>query len=199
LGGKYNQKTIRERILALFQDNVGEVVTREQIVEASIDPITGNAPENWHQRLSELRTDHGYDILSWRDRNSLKPGEYVMENSNPVRPSKIRKNIPNQVKIKVKERANYTCDWEGCGLKEGEIDKVSGATVKLQVDHIDPHSLDGSDDIENYQALCGRHQVVKKNFFSGKENVPNVLELVRNSGVKEKEEAYKFLDGYFKK
>lgn len=38
-------------------DNIGKVVTREQIIKVATDPKTGRIPENWHQRLSELRTD----------------------------------------------------------------------------------------------------------------------------------------------
>lgn len=75
---RYEQKTVRERVEALFLNNIGKVVMREQIIRAATDPRTGKQPENWHQRLSELRTDRGYTILSWRDWNQLKPEEYVM-------------------------------------------------------------------------------------------------------------------------
>ena len=61
---KYNQKSIRKRIETFFLDNIGKIATREQIIEVATDPNTGEVPENWHQRLSELRTDHGYTILS---------------------------------------------------------------------------------------------------------------------------------------
>jgi hypothetical protein len=70
--GPYAQRTVKKRIEALFLDNIGKVLTREQIIEAATDPATGKAPENWHQRLSELRTDDGYSILSWRNRGDLK-------------------------------------------------------------------------------------------------------------------------------
>ena len=53
---KYKQKSVRARIEALFLDNVGKIVTREQIQEVAADPKTGKVPENWHQRLSELRS-----------------------------------------------------------------------------------------------------------------------------------------------
>lgn len=46
-----------------------------------MDPTTGRVPENWHQRLSELRTDMGYTILSWRNRGDLRMSEYRMPNS----------------------------------------------------------------------------------------------------------------------
>ncbi|MGA2033312.1 MAG: hypothetical protein ABSG68_13725 [Thermoguttaceae bacterium] len=56
---KYKQKSVRGRIEAFLLDHVGEIVTREQIQEVAADPESGRVPENWHQRLSELRTDYG--------------------------------------------------------------------------------------------------------------------------------------------
>jgi hypothetical protein len=52
--GPYKQESVKKRIEALFRDNVGKVLTREQILIAARDPKTGIDPENWHQRLSEL-------------------------------------------------------------------------------------------------------------------------------------------------
>ena len=79
--GPYNQKSVRTRIEASFLDNLGKVATREQIIQVATDPKTGRVPENWHQRLSELRTDRGYTILSWRNRGNLKVSEYMMPNA----------------------------------------------------------------------------------------------------------------------
>lgn len=76
--GPYPQKSIRKRIEAFFLDNLGKIATREQIMEVAKDPETGRIPENWHQRLSELRTDEGYTIQSWRNRGELRVSEYVM-------------------------------------------------------------------------------------------------------------------------
>lgn len=50
--GKYTQRSIRDRIEAFFLDNIGRIASREQIIEVATDPITGNVPENWHQRVS---------------------------------------------------------------------------------------------------------------------------------------------------
>src|SRR6266566_9171776 len=76
--GKYPQRSIIARLEALFLDNLGCVVTREQILQVAKDPKTGKVPENWHQRLSELRTNMGYTILSWRDTKELGRSEYRM-------------------------------------------------------------------------------------------------------------------------
>ena len=49
--GKYDQKSISQRIEAFFLDNIGKVATRAQIQRVARDPKTGKEPENWHQRL----------------------------------------------------------------------------------------------------------------------------------------------------
>ncbi len=69
---RYKQKALRDRIRAFFLDNIGKVVTRDQLVELA------EGRENWHQRLSELRTDEGYTILSWRNQGALKVSEYLL-------------------------------------------------------------------------------------------------------------------------
>ena len=39
--GPYKQATVSKRIEALFLDNLGRVVTREMIIQAATDPVTG--------------------------------------------------------------------------------------------------------------------------------------------------------------
>jgi hypothetical protein len=200
----YTQKTVRQRLEAFFLANVGLVVTRDQILAAARDPMTGKEPENWHQRLSELRTDAGYTILSWRDWNALKPQEYVLASiekrstaSKRVRPSK-------QCWQAVLKRAKNSCEWgeDGtvCGLHEGEVDPIGGGTVKLTPDHVKPHSVDPNSDPENpkqWQALCGRHQVMKKNFWDGTTGKVNIIAILQAASAKQKQEAYDFLKQFF--
>lgn len=82
--GPYLQRSIRARIEAFFLDNLGRVVTREQLIEVATDPTTGRVPENWHQRLSELRTDMGYTILSWRNRCPAMAGDVMARRPAPA-------------------------------------------------------------------------------------------------------------------
>lgn len=118
---KYTQKSISERIEALFLDNVGKIVTREQILKVAIDPATGRIPENWHQRLSELRTDKGYTILSRRDRKDLEVSEYLMPSPERNARASSRILIKQEIWAKVLLRAKYSCEWTDgntkCGLK----------------------------------------------------------------------------------
>lgn len=201
---KYNQSSIKQRIEALFLDNIGKIITREQILEVATDTITGKQPENWHQRLSELRTDDGYTILSWRNRGWLRVEEYLMTSSDKrlqagkrVRPTKLTWE-------KVLIEANHCCEWKEdgklCGLKENEIDPIGGGKVKLTPDHKKPHSINPESDpkdSEQWQALCGRHQVMKKNYWDSSTGKMNVYAIIQSATAIEKEIIFKFLLDYF--
>jgi hypothetical protein len=201
---KYDQKSIKKRIEALFLDNIGKVITREQILEVATDPISGKQPENWHQRLSELRTDNGYTILSWRNRGWLRVEEYLMptkeirtEASKRIKPSAATWN-------EILARANYCCEWneagQVCGLRQGEIDPIGGGIVYLTPDHKNPHSLNPNsdpNDVSQWQALCGRHQVIKKNYWDSNTGKMNVYAIIQSSTKQEKTIIFKFLLDYF--
>lgn len=201
---EYDEKSVSKRIEALFLNNVGLVVTREQILKAAQDPKTGRDPENWHQRLSELRTDKGYTILSNRDWADLKPQEYVLATidrreiaAKRVRPTRKTWNL-------VLQRAGETCEWQEdgqlCRLPQGGIDPVGGGTVKLTPDHTTPHSVNPNSDPNDpgqWQALCGRHQVMKKNFWDGATGKINLIAVLQAASMKQKKAALDFLQKYF--
>ena len=198
------QRSARARIEAFFLDNLGKVATREQIIEVATDPTTGSSPENWHQRLSELRTDYGYTILSWRNRGNLKVSEYMMPNAER-RSTTAKRTRPNaQTWRVVLEQAHHSCAWnEGgivCGLQQGDIDPVSGGTVKLTPDHKNPHSLHANADPRDpskWQPLCGRHQVMKKNYWDDETGWLNVLAIVQSASEEQKRKVFGFLKRYF--
>lgn len=200
----YDQKTVSARVEALFLNNVGLVVTREQIIKAATNPKTGVQPENWHQRLSELRTDKGYTILSWRDWKELKPSEYVMPHTERRETAAKRVAPSRKCWAAVVKRANNRCEWveDGsvCGLEAGEIDPVGGGTVKLTPDHLNPHSVNPNADPENpdqWQALCGRHQVMKKNYWDSSTGKINIEAILQSVNEKQKQAALQFLLRYY--
>lgn len=119
--GPYLQRSVRARIEAFFLDNLGKVAT---------DPETKRTPENWHQRLSELRTDMGYTILSWRNRGDLRVSEYMMPNAER-RATAVRRTRPTAATWKqVLADHDHRCAWtEGsisCALRDGDTDPVGG-------------------------------------------------------------------------
>ena len=204
VNGPYKQRSIRKRIEALFLDNIGKIITREQILEVARDPSTGKEPENWHQRLSELRTDDGYTILSWRNRGDLKIQEYVMP-TIAKRPTAAKRTKPtDEAWLIILDRADSSCEWfEGggrCGLKEGDIDPIGGGRVKLTPDHKVPHSIKPDadpNDPNDWQVLCARHQVMKKNYWDDSTGKINTYAIVQASPENEKFEVFLFLLEYF--
>lgn len=200
LATKKTGSSVRGRIREFLILHGGKVVTREQIQEAARDPETGKVPENWHQRLSELRVDEGYDILSWRDRESLKPSEYLLESTTPKRAPKPRAHLSATERSKLFERDGYCCQWPGCLLKAGAIDPIGGGTVVLTADHRTPHSLPGGQwtgTLDDWQTLCARHQQEKKNFIDDRTGRKNLRELVRAASAKEKRVIFEDLKAYF--
>lgn len=204
IGKKYTQKTIKQRIEQLFLDNLNKVVTREQIIAVATDPVTGNVPENWHQRLSELRTDDGYTIQSWRDRKDLKVSEYLMPTNDKREKAGRRVKPTNECWLEILKRADNKCQWQNdgvvCGLANGELDPVGGGTVVLTADHMTPHSLIAAADANDptkWQALCGRHQVMKKNYWDSTTGKINVMAIIQSIPKAEKLAVYNFLKEYF--
>ncbi|MCA9302477.1 HNH endonuclease, partial [candidate division WWE3 bacterium] len=65
-----------------------------------------------------------------------------------------RKAIPAKIRLKVLQRDNFTC--QSCGKSPALYPELLGidAFPKLEIDHFDPHSKGGSDEIDNLQTLC---------------------------------------------
>ncbi len=202
--GRYPQKSVRQRLEAFFLQNVGRVATRDQILQVARDPQTKRIPENWHQRLSELRTDYGYSILTSRDRSDLKVSEYLLLTTQRRPTAGKRVRISATAWRAVLERAGNACEWEeggvGCGLHHGDVDPVGGGTVRLTPDHKTPHAVDPASDPGDpgaWQALCGRHQVIKKNYWDHLTGKMNVYAVVQAAPEIVKREIYRFLREYF--
>ncbi len=135
----------KRRILEFLLANVNRVLTGDEIREAS-----GNKSE-WARRLRELRDEDGYQILSHRDRNDLKPGQYLLltDHRRPL----MARGISKETRAWVLERNGYTCQM--CGLAAGDADPYeTSRTVRLTMGHIVDKSLGGDDTPNNLRAVC---------------------------------------------
>jgi hypothetical protein len=193
-----------EIVRRLFLDNLGKIVTKEQIIEASRIGTGASDYENWHQRLSELRTDEGYTILSGRDQRDLRAGQYIMPTAER-RPIASRRVKPTrETWSHVLRRAQNRCEWSDdgarCDLLEGTIDPIGGGTVRLTPDHMQPHSVDPNSDPADpaqWQALCGRHQVTKRNYWNSMTGKLNVVAIVQAASEAEKRKVLELLLNYY--
>lgn len=203
---KYTEYGIRNRLEAFFLDNLGKAATREQLMEVATDPKTGKVPENWHQRVSELRTDYGYTILTQRNRGYLKVSEYLMPDA--TRRKRVNKRVvpTTQTWAKILDAYGHRCAWNEdgttCDLKQGDIDPVGGGTVRLTPDHKTPHSISADTDrksVDAWRPLCARHQVTKKNYWDDETGWLNVDGIIQSASDADKKRVYEFLKEYFGK
>src|SRR5689334_23871543 len=95
----------KQLILEFFLKNIGKVLESREIQTAS-----GGASE-WARRVRELRNEDGYQILTHKDRATLKPNQYLMETD--VRVPGFARGISKETRAWVLERNGYTCQM--CG------------------------------------------------------------------------------------
>ncbi|WP_256000755.1 hypothetical protein [Klebsiella pneumoniae] len=63
-----------------------------------------------------------------------------------------------------------------------------------------PHSIDPATDVNDpkmWQALCGRHQVMKKNYWDSNNGKINVIGILQSVNEKQKNDALEFLLNYY--
>ena len=101
-------------------------------------------------------------------------------------------------------QAKHACEWDEdgqlCGLKEGDTDPVGGGKVKLTPDHKSPHSMKPDTDRADpnqWRALCGRHQVMKKNYWDNQTGKLNITAILQAATEKDKKAALDLLLKYF--
>lgn len=139
------RKGSKQFILDYFLANVGKVLESRDIQTAS-----GGAVE-WARRVRELRNEEGYQILSHKDREDLKPNQYLLE--TVIRTPAFKRNISKETRAWVLERNGYTCQM--CGVAAGDPDPLnSGRTVRLTMGHIMDKSKGGDDSPQNLRAVC---------------------------------------------
>jgi 5-methylcytosine-specific restriction endonuclease McrA len=100
------QHGARDRILALFQANVGRPVNMDELRYVANVHEVG-------RRVRELRVEHGYVITSHMDRTGLRPGEYVLESLQQL-PANER--ITAEQRTRILERDGYRCQLCGWGI-----------------------------------------------------------------------------------
>jgi biotin operon repressor len=144
-----------ERIAALFDASVGEVLTREQI------DYVGKIAEA-SRRVRELRDEHGWPIESHIDSPTLDPGEYRLTSNDPAdRRDSLQRLYPEPLRQKVFERDDYTCQI--CGKDRQKAVAAGDTRFYLEVHHkvavadeLAELPKSERNDLENLITLCHR-------------------------------------------
>lgn len=180
----------KQLILNFFLQNIGKVLESKQIQAAS-----GGASE-WARRVRELRNEEGYQILSHKDRASLKPNQYLMETSKRV--PAFARNISKETRAWVLERNGYTCQM--CGLAAGDEDPFQPErTVRLTMGHILDKSKGGDDLAQNLRAICTNCNEGLQNTALPKSDTIHLLAQIRRATISDQIKVLEWLLKKFKK
>ncbi|MGA8030671.1 MAG: HNH endonuclease [Bryobacteraceae bacterium] len=169
----------KDRIRQFLLANIGRVVTSIQIRDAA-----GRGVSEWARRVRELREDEGWPILTHNDSADLKPGQYLLKEAPPGKPSlKFSRPISAKLRAEILDRNGFTCQM--CGLTPGEIDPATGRKVRLHIGHIKDKSLGGKDELMNLRALCSTCNQGAKNITTEKPTALWLLSQIRRAGQDE--------------
>ncbi len=152
----------RGRILAYLRENVGQVVTSEELAYVA-------RAREFGRRTRELRTEEGYAIATrFTGRPDLRMGEYILETIDRIAEPHDRR-IPFAVQKVVYERADNSCEL--CGWNHERWSRQDPRIVELH--HVTEHVEGGANSAENLIALCSRcHDEI----HAGRRQLPDEFE-----------------------
>ncbi len=178
------KKSGMTRLMEWWPTHIGKVVTSEQLRE--IAGIQEHA-----RRIRELRQNYGWEIDSYRSHEDLKPNEYRLAKHPPKAGVRFSSGISAKLRAQVIARNGSICQL--CGLAAGELYE-DGSRVTLHVDHIQPRSAGGSDEMSNLRTLCHRcNEGAKSNLTPPPQTLRQLKALVRNANRETQKAIYDFL------
>lgn len=143
----------------------------------------------------DFRREEGMQILSHKDRDSLKPNEYLIETLKPL--PIIARTISDKLRRFILERNGYTC--QVCGAVAGEESLCEqGKKCRLEIDHTVPISQGGKDEANNLRAVCVWYNKDKSNLkVPTSRDAISAMALVRRQPRDVQLEIYGFLSRKF--
>lgn len=134
------------RVLEYLQENVGVVVTTEELAYVARDA------KEFARRVRELRTEQGYAIATrFTGRPDLAVGQYVLESLERIAEPHDRL-IPVEVQREVYARDRNTCRLCGWNLQRAR----PGDPRILELHHVTEHAEGGHNVAKNLVVLCSR-------------------------------------------
>lgn len=174
----------RAKLRAYFEKNVGRVVTTKELSEVA-------GIHDYQRRIRELRNEEGMQILSHKDRDNLKPNEYLIETLKPL--PVIARDISDKLRRQILERNGYTCQVCGAGAGEESLCEP-GKKCRLEIDHTIPISQGGTDDEHNLRAVCVWYNKDKSNLkVPTSRDAISAMALIRRQPRNVQLEVYEFL------
>lgn len=177
-------KGARAKLRAHFLGNIGVILTSDEL-----RAVSGGISE-WARRVRELRNEEGFQILTHHDRSDLRPGEYLLENPEPV--PAFERTISKETRAYVLDRNGFTC--QQCGAVAGEQHPYDATRkTRLQIGHVIDKSQGGSDEPGNLRALCSVCNEGAANLTLDRPSLHKLLVQVRRATAQDQLEVLKWL------
>lgn len=150
----------REKIFKFLMENVGKVVTTEELAYVS------NDAREFGRRTRELRTEQGYAIATrFTGRPDLAPGQYVLQSAERIAEPHDRR-IPEPTQRAVYERDDNTCRLCGWNFSRWRSDNPR----ILELHHVNEHVKGGANTVNNLIVLCSS---CHDDLHAGRVNLPD--------------------------
>jgi hypothetical protein len=174
----------RKKLRDHFLSNIGRVMNSDELREV------GGISE-WARRVRELRNEEGFQILTDKDRSTLRPGEYLLEDPKP-QPA-FERNISKETRSYVLDRNGFTCQM--CGAVAGETHPTDESRkTRLHIGHIIDKSKGGDDSPQNLRAICSVCNEGAQNITLIRPKLRDLLVQLRRATAEDQLEALKWLE-----
>lgn len=141
-----SQDSSQQRVLAYLMENVGRVVTTDELAYVAKDA------KEYARRIRELRTEHGYAIATrFTGRPDLNVGQYILQSAERIAEPHDRR-IPEDV-----QRQVYARDQNTCRICGWTADRWSSDDPRiLELHHLEHHRHGGKNIAKNLVVICSR-------------------------------------------
>ena len=157
--------TIDRRACELFKKDNVQTKYKQLINEKqkAIIENTSNINDDLICKINKYKSE-SETVIEFIENAILKSLPKEVLTQEELKEINRRRNIKDTTRYSVLERAGFKCQC--CGIKP-----LKNNDVILHIDHIIPHSLGGSDSIDNLQVLCDKCNLSKQNRFIINHNI----------------------------
>ena len=166
----YNCENMKDKTI----DNNAYKLFKKDKIQLRYNQLIKEKQQNILKNVSNINSDLLSKVEKYKDNNEtviefienaiLKSLPKEILSQEELKQINRRRNINDTTRYAVLERAGFKCQC--CGSKP-----LKNNDVILHIDHIIPHSLGGSDNVDNLQVLCNKCNTSKQNRFIVNHNI----------------------------
>ena len=180
----------KDKLRKFFLANVGKVLDSKTL------QVVADGASEWGRRVRELRNEEGLNIATHKDKDELKPGQYILLSKKPL--PAFERGVSKETRALVLDRNGFTCQM--CGAAAGEPHPYdNGRKTRLHIGHIIDKSMGGTDESFNLRAICSVCNEGASNLTLNRPDAIKLVAQVRRAPSKDQLDVLKWLVTKFPK